>query len=86
MKILLLVKNQVSSILVSQAKRRKRKDIVYAKPILKAKPKALWIIGMVINFTVAIVVSRMTDSPPIEIRKLVDSIRVPRGAAEPSDH
>ncbi|QLC23036.1 cation acetate symporter [Parasphingopyxis sp. CP4] len=49
-------------------------------------PEGIGIIGMVINFAVAIAVSRMTASPPIEIRKLVDSIRVPRGASEPSDH
>ena len=59
---------------------------VSANWLFGISPEGIGIIGMVINFTVAIVVSRMTDSPPLEIRKLVDSIRVPRGAAEPSDH
>ena len=59
---------------------------VSANWLFGISPEGIGIIGMVINFTVAIIVSRMTDSPPIEIRKLVDSIRVPRGAAEPSDH
>ena len=31
---------------------------------------------------IAIAVSKMTASPPVEIRKLVDSIRVPRGAGD----
>ena len=59
---------------------------VSANWLFGISPEGIGIIGMVINFTVAIIVSRMTDSPPLEIRKLVDSIRVPRGAAEPSDH
>jgi cation/acetate symporter len=59
---------------------------VSANWLFGISPEGIGIIGMVINFAVAIAVSQMTASPPIEIRKLVDSIRVPRGAAEPSDH
>ncbi len=59
---------------------------VAANWLFGISPEGIGIIGMVINFAVAITVSRMTDSPPVEIRKLVDSIRVPRGASEPSDH
>ena len=59
---------------------------VSANWLFGISPEGIGIIGMVINFAVAIAVSRVTASPPIEIRKLVDSIRVPRGAAEPSDH
>lgn len=59
---------------------------VSANWLFGISPEGIGIIGMVINFAVAIAVSWMTASPPIEIRKLVDSIRVPRGAAEPSDH
>ena len=43
-------------------------------------------IGMVLNFVVAVAVSKMTKSPPVEIRKLVDSIRVPRGAGDAHAH
>ena len=59
---------------------------VSANWLFGISPEGIGIIGMIVNFTVAIMVSRVTDSPPIEIRKLVDSIRVPRGASEPSDH
>ena len=44
------------------------------------------VVGMVLNFGVAIAVSKMTASPPVEIRKLVDSIRVPRGAGDAHAH
>jgi len=40
----------------------------------------------VLNFAVAIVVAKMTARPPLEIRKLVDSIRVPRGAGDAQLH
>lgn len=37
-------------------------------------------IGMILNFVVAFVVSRMTAPPPQEIQELVESVRIPRGA------
>ena len=43
-------------------------------------PEGIGVIGMVLNFTVAIAVARMTAKPPAEIDALVDNIRVPRGA------
>lgn len=49
-------------------------------------PEGIGVIGMLINFAIAIAVSKVTASPPVEIRKLVDSIRVPRGAGEAHDH
>ena len=49
-------------------------------------PEGIGVVGMVLNFGVAIAVSRMTASPPVEIRKLVDSIRVPRGAGDAHAH
>ena len=53
---------------------------------LGISPEGIGVVGMVINFAVAIAVSKMTKSPPVEIRKLVDSIRVPRGAGEAHVH
>lgn len=35
-------------------------------------------IGMVINFTVALIVSKFTSPPPKEIQELVENIRIPR--------
>ncbi|GIK73350.1 MAG: cation acetate symporter [Chloroflexota bacterium] len=37
-------------------------------------------IGMILNFAVALIVSRMTAAPPQEIQELVESVRIPRGA------
>ncbi len=37
-------------------------------------------IGMILNFVVAITVSKFTEAPPIEIQQLIESVRVPRGA------
>ncbi|MEO1046579.1 MAG: sodium:solute symporter family protein [Pseudomonadota bacterium] len=49
-------------------------------------PEGIGVIGMLVNFAIAIAVSRMTDSPPLEVRKLIDSIRVPRGAGDAHAH
>ena len=44
-------------------------------------PEGIGVVGMLLNFAVAFVVSRVTAAPPQEIQDLVDEIRVPRGAA-----
>ncbi|WP_379552569.1 sodium:solute symporter family protein [Qipengyuania sp. DGS5-3] len=49
-------------------------------------PEGIGVIGMLINFGVAIGVASMTAATPPEIRRLVDSIRVPRGAVEAHGH
>jgi cation/acetate symporter len=41
-------------------------------------PEGIGVIGMLLNFTVAITVSRMTPPPPAHVRELVDQIRFPR--------
>jgi len=38
------------------------------------------VIGMLLNFAVAIGVARFTSAPPVEVARLVDNIRVPRGS------
>ena len=43
-------------------------------------------VGMVINFLVTLVVSRLTAPPPQEVQELVESIRFPRGAGSAYDH
>ncbi len=43
-------------------------------------PEGIGVVGMTLNFVIAIVVSRLTASPPKEIQDLVEHIRVPRGA------
>jgi len=49
-------------------------------------PLSFGSIGAVINFVTAFVVMKMTQAPPAEIQELVESIRVPRGAAGAIDH
>jgi len=44
------------------------------------EPNAFGIIGALLNFVVAIVVSRLSAPPPESVRQLVDNIRTPRGA------
>ncbi|MHC5108385.1 MAG: sodium:solute symporter family protein [Planctomycetota bacterium] len=43
-------------------------------------------IGCLLNFVVAIVVSRLTAPPPDSVRRLIESVRVPAGASEPVAH
>lgn len=59
---------------------------VAANWLFGISPEGIGVIGMVLNFIVAIVVMKMTSAPPVEIGKLVDSIRVPRGATEAHAH
>ena len=54
--------------------------------ILGISPMSFGVIGALINFTVAFVVSMMTKAPPIEIQQLVESVRYPRGAGGAIDH
>ena len=49
-------------------------------------PEAFGAVGALLNFGVAIAVSRASDAPPVEIQNLVEDIRVPRGAAAAVDH
>jgi cation/acetate symporter len=43
-------------------------------------PEGIGTLGMAINFAVAGVVSKLTPAPPLEVQRLVENIRVPRGA------
>jgi len=45
-------------------------------------PEGIGTLGMLLNFAVTLVVSRLTPEPPAEVQGLVDLIRVPRGAGE----
>ena len=43
-------------------------------------PEGIGTLGMVVNFIVAVVVSRLTPPPPAEVRDLIDRVRLPRAA------
>jgi len=58
-----------------------------ADPLLfTIKSTSFGAVGAVVNFIVAYVVSSMTKPVPAEIRDLVESVRVPRGAGTAQDH
>ncbi|PEQ12891.1 cation acetate symporter [Novosphingobium sp. PC22D] len=54
--------------------------------LLGISPEGIGVVGMVLNFAVAFVVMKMTSAPPVEVARLVDSIRVPRGASGAHAH
>jgi cation/acetate symporter len=55
--------------------------------ILGINPSGFGVFGAILNFTTAIIVSRMTAAPPVHIQELVEDVRVPRGASGPvADH
>jgi cation/acetate symporter len=43
-------------------------------------PEGIGTLGMLLNFAVALIVSKMTPAPPVEVQDLVERIRVPAGA------
>ncbi|MEW8512497.1 MAG: sodium:solute symporter family protein [Candidatus Thiodiazotropha sp.] len=53
---------------------------------LGISPNAFGAIGAIVNFAVAIAVSKVTAPPPDHIQHLVEDIRVPKGAAGAIDH
>ncbi len=59
---------------------------VEANWLLGISPEGIGVIGMVINFLVAIAVAKMTAPTPKEVRRLVAEIRIPKGAGEPHMH
>ena len=53
---------------------------------LGIEPNAFGAVGAVVNFSVALIVSRLTKAPPEHIQHLVEDIRVPAGAKEAVAH
>jgi len=53
---------------------------------LGIEPNAFGVVGAVVNFAVAIAISRVTAAPPQSVRELVDHIRIPAGAGTANDH
>jgi cation/acetate symporter len=49
-------------------------------------PEGIGTLGMVFNFIVAILVSRVTAPPPNKIKDMVDNIRIPQGAGASNHH
>ena len=49
-------------------------------------PEGIGTVGALINFTLALVISRCTGPVPEEVTKLVDNIRIPSGVGRAQDH
>lgn len=49
-------------------------------------PEGFGTIAMCVNIVTSLVVSRMTPAPPQDVQDMVESIRIPSGAGEASDH
>lgn len=53
---------------------------------MNISPEGIGTVGMVINFTVTILVSLFTAAPPAAVQQMVESVRIPRGAGAAVDH
>lgn len=71
--------------------------IIYFKPQLGGagtsdgywfgiSPEGIGTLGMLINFVIAITISRLTAKPPLEVQELTEKIRYPRGSGTASSH
>ncbi len=69
---------------------RSDKILGTAAPMLKDflgfNAEGIGMIGMILNFVAAFIVSRMTPPPPQEITDLLHDIRVPKGAGDAHAH
>ena len=54
--------------------------------VMGIQPESFGAIGALINFVVAIIVSKVTTAPPEHIQHLVEDIRVPKGAGAATGH
>lgn len=52
---------------------------------LGISPEGIGTVGMVLNFAVALTVSRFTSPPPAHVQALVENIRIPKGDSEPHE-
>ncbi|MEP6388531.1 MAG: sodium:solute symporter family protein [Halioglobus sp.] len=49
---------------------------------LGIEPNAFGVVGAIVNFSVAFIVTRVTQAPPQDVQDLVDNIRLPIGSTE----
>ena len=53
---------------------------------MNISPEGIGTVGMLLNFTVTILVSLCTAAPPAAVQDMVESVRIPRGAGAAVDH
>lgn len=49
-------------------------------------PEGFGVVAMLINFVLAIIISRLTPPPPEEVQEIVENIRIPSGASKAIQH
>jgi cation/acetate symporter len=49
-------------------------------------PEGIGVIGALMNFSIAALVSRFQPPPPRHVQELVENIRIPRGVEAPHEH
>ncbi|MDC6385696.1 cation acetate symporter [Flagellimonas taeanensis] len=49
-------------------------------------PEGFGTVGMLVNFLIAILVSRFTPAPPEDVQEIVENIRIPSGVGEAIEH
>lgn len=49
-------------------------------------PEGIGSVGMMINFLVCMLVSKFSPAPPQEVQRMVEEIRIPRGAGQATGH
>ena len=71
--------------------------IIYFKPQLGGpglpenfwwgiSPEGIGTLGMILNFIIALIVSRFTIAPPMKVQELTERIRTPRGSVSPNNN
>ncbi|WP_297895441.1 sodium:solute symporter family protein [Shewanella sp.] len=59
---------------------------VPANWFLGISPEGIGMVGMIVNFAVAALVSKVTTATPQHVQEMVESIRFPKGSGEASGH
>ncbi|NRD31543.1 cation acetate symporter [Shewanella sp. DC2-4] len=59
---------------------------IAANWFLGISPEGIGMVGMLVNFGVAAIVSRVTAATPHHVQEMVESIRFPKGSGEASSH
>lgn len=59
---------------------------IAANWFLGISPEGIGMVGMLVNFGVAAIVSRVTAATPLHVQEMVESIRFPKGSGEASGH
>ncbi|SFC20271.1 cation/acetate symporter [Flagellimonas taeanensis] len=49
-------------------------------------PEGFGTVGMLVNFLIAILISRFTPAPPEDVQEIVENIRIPSGVGEAIEH